>query len=109
MCRPRRKLQGEYPAEWWRKGKLRGLKDYWMASEPEPAGSLELEAGFGILSLSHFSSASWKPGATLRKRNPTCPLRSTQATSDSMSIDRGVSGKVNCNCGLASWGRAGSS
>src|SRR5712671_6406382 len=76
-------------------------KNYWMASEPASDRSLEPEASFGIFSFSHFSSSSLELRARSRKRNPTRPLRSAHATSDSISIERVVPGNVNCKRGLA--------
>src|SRR6266403_3343791 len=102
----RRKLQSEYPTKSELRKEIGKTKDYWMDSEPDPARSFKPAAGFGNLSLSHFSRNCWEFAVTLRKRNPTRPLRSAHAISVSMSMERLVSGSVNCKRGLAFLGSA---
>src|ERR1039458_9556898 len=102
MRRRRHKLQSEYLGD-----EAGERQAYWMASELEPASfSLEPGSRFSICSLSHFSRSSWKLWGTLRKRNPTCPLISAQATSASRSRASLVSGSVNCKRGAALLGSA---
>src|ERR1700680_1562146 len=55
---------------------------------------------------SHFSSACCAPGETFRKRSPTCPLISAQATSASTSKGTLTSGSINFRRVVAPLGSA---
>src|ERR1700730_11432762 len=59
-----------------------------------------------ICASSHFSSACCALGETFRKRNPTCPLISAQATSASTSKGTLTSGNINFRRGVAPLGNA---